>query len=83
MPMNLCRDCRWFEPDQFGHDANWASCLHPTSRRPGKASHVTGQPGPTHRLTCRWAREPILLYDNSCGPDGKHWEAKAASGGFV
>jgi hypothetical protein len=77
--MKLCKDCRWFRPQDQGQPL----CGHPTSRHPPKVNLVTGEPIPGRVWTCTDLRA-FLSFDEFCGEEGRHWEqADTAPVGFT
>ena len=70
----LCKDCRWFRPQE---DGKAPLCGHPTSVHPDRTSLVSGELIPGHRYACSDMRY-FLAWGGFCGSEGTHWEAADA-----
>jgi hypothetical protein len=78
--MKFCIDCQWFLPPAGSTSPEYAECGHPSAVLPRPPSIVTGQPLPPLRQDCKGHRRPKGLSDDTCGPDGKYWEAAEPRG---
>jgi hypothetical protein len=79
MSAHLCIDCRFHSQAGSGRD----DCVHP-SASVKQASLVTGVEY-VLLYDCDWQRDPLALFRDGCGPNGRFWEPKQPDerAGFV
>jgi hypothetical protein len=75
--MKLCKDCRWILPPDSPDSIMGPSCGHQAASYKS-TSFVDGS-----ITQHRWSCESFRALSINCGPNGKHWEPKENSGGFV
>jgi hypothetical protein len=67
--MKLCKDCKWISRTHENELFMYAKCDNP------KTKTIDPVSGETKVYNCNTERASFT--SSSCGPDGKHWEAKS------
>jgi hypothetical protein len=78
-PPHLCKDCRWFRPQEGGEPP---LCGHPTSVAPDAINLVTGETVPGYPYKCGSLRS-FVAFDDLCGREGRHWEPREIGFGVM